>query len=174
MTNLEAENHRLEQEKKSGEKEISRLKEAIDAKDNSIYEYARKISTLEFDNKQLKKEIEKTLQNASKAKDLEKFNKPPTDLCITRNKEERMKFFQEFYQNKNLERSSAPLSDDSAGEAIYGKIWEAVTPTKADAVALQSSHGNLQLCHNNERDLSPTDSVKKTDLPAQVCRLITL
>jgi chromosome segregation ATPase len=75
VTNLEAENHRIEQEKKSSEKEILRLKMAIDAKDSTIDDYATKLSTIELENKRIKKDSENNCQTNIKLKELEKENK---------------------------------------------------------------------------------------------------
>jgi chromosome segregation ATPase len=75
VTNLEAENHRIEQEKKSSEKEIVRLKMAIDSKDSTIDDYATKLSTIELENKRIKKDIENNCQTNIKLKELEKENK---------------------------------------------------------------------------------------------------
>ena len=74
-TNLEAENHRLEQEKKSVEKEISRLKQAIEVKDNIIDEFSSKMSSIEMENKHIKKDNENNSIAIARAKDLEKENK---------------------------------------------------------------------------------------------------
>ena len=75
VTNLEADNHRLEQEKKSSEKEVSRLKAAIESKDTTIDEYASKLSTVELENRQMRKEIDYNVQTNIKLKELEKENK---------------------------------------------------------------------------------------------------
>ncbi|RWS11653.1 Protein Daple-like protein [Dinothrombium tinctorium] len=78
VTHLEAENHRLEQEKRSHEKEIMRLKQAIDAKDKLIDDYSGKMSTLELENKHVKKEIESAVESVNNLKKLEKDFK---DVC---------------------------------------------------------------------------------------------
>ena len=75
VTNMEADNHRLEQEKKSLDKEISRLKIAIDTKDTTIDEYANRLSAIELENKQMKRDFDHNNQTNIKLKELEKENK---------------------------------------------------------------------------------------------------
>lgn len=75
VTNMEADNHRLEQEKKSLDKEISRLKIAIDTKDTTIDEYANRLSGIELENKQMKRDFDHNNQTNIKLKELEKENK---------------------------------------------------------------------------------------------------
>ena len=87
MTNLEGDKHRLEQEKKSQDKEICRLRSSIEFKDTLIDENASKLSTIELDNKKLKKEIESIGQLSLKVKEVEKENKEFTNtLAIQKNK----------------------------------------------------------------------------------------
>lgn len=75
VTNLEADNHRLEQYKKSSEKEIQRLKQAIDAKDTTIDECATRLSAIELENKQMKRDFDFNNQINIRLKELEKENK---------------------------------------------------------------------------------------------------
>ncbi|KAJ6218480.1 hypothetical protein RDWZM_009637 [Blomia tropicalis] len=82
MTNLEGDKHRLEQEKKSLDKEISRLKTSIQFKDGVIDENAGKLSSFELENKKLKKDIESINQMTGKVKELEKENKDLTNATI--------------------------------------------------------------------------------------------
>uniref|UniRef100_T1JB57 HOOK N-terminal domain-containing protein n=1 Tax=Strigamia maritima TaxID=126957 RepID=T1JB57_STRMM len=74
-TDLEAENHKLDRERKSSEKEVARLKQAIEMKDTTIDECSSKISTLDRENKRLMKELDSTTNLTARVKELEKENR---------------------------------------------------------------------------------------------------
>lgn len=82
MTNLEGDKHRLEQDKKSLDKEISRLKSSIEFKDQVIDENSSKLSTLELENKKIKKEIDNIAHLTGKVKEMEKENKDLINLTV--------------------------------------------------------------------------------------------
>ncbi|XP_076314152.1 uncharacterized protein LOC143226703 isoform X1 [Tachypleus tridentatus] len=75
VTELEAKNYKLEQEKKGLEKEILRLKNSIEFKDKHIDECSTKISTLERENKHFQKEMENWYHISRRVKKLERENK---------------------------------------------------------------------------------------------------
>ena len=80
MTNLESDKHRLDQERKSQEKEISRLKSSIESKDKIIDDNVNRIGSLELENKRFKKDLDTNGQLSAKFKEIEKENKDLTNV----------------------------------------------------------------------------------------------
>lgn len=79
ITNVESDRHRLEQEKKSADKEIQRLKVSLEYKDQLLDENAAKLSTLDLENRKLRKDIENIALLGSKLKEAERENKDLTN-----------------------------------------------------------------------------------------------
>ncbi|KAL1486087.1 hypothetical protein MTO96_031541 [Rhipicephalus appendiculatus] len=63
--------HRAEQERRSLDREASRLRSSLQAKDQSLDELSSRVSTLERENEQLRKEAQKAAASAAHNQDLE-------------------------------------------------------------------------------------------------------
>ncbi|KAK2706070.1 hypothetical protein QYM36_016180 [Artemia franciscana] len=70
-TDLEAENHRLDRENKSLVKEVNRLKNSLEIKENSIDELTMRMSTLERENKRFQKDHELQQSQISRLVEIE-------------------------------------------------------------------------------------------------------
>lgn len=63
--------HRVEQERRSLDREASRLRSSLQAKDQSLDELSSRVSTLERENEQLRREAQKAAAAAAHTQDLE-------------------------------------------------------------------------------------------------------
>jgi len=122
VTILKAENNRLEEVKKLSEKEISRLKQVIELKDNQFDEQASKLTSLEIDNKKMYKEIETLMANTCNAKELEKENQ---------------EINQELIMSK---KSLATLRQDLVDEKIRSQIYS----SELEKISMALSQFNIK------------------------------
>ncbi|XP_071537129.1 uncharacterized protein Girdin isoform X2 [Panulirus ornatus] len=86
LTDMESNNDRLDRENKSLQKEVSRLRSAMEVKDSLIDEAASKTSTLERDIKRLNKEVDQLRGSDNKVRELEKEKRELEQQMMTERK----------------------------------------------------------------------------------------
>ncbi|KAG7164113.1 Girdin-like 1 [Homarus americanus] len=86
LTEMEGTNDRLDRENKSLQKEVSRLRTAMEVKDSLIDDAASKSSTLERDVKRLNKEAEQLRGTDNRVRELEKEKRESDQLMMTERK----------------------------------------------------------------------------------------
>nr|XP_045601739.1 girdin-like isoform X2 [Procambarus clarkii] len=86
LTEMEGTNDRLDRENKSLQKEVSRLRNAMEVKDGLIDEAASRTSTLERDVKRLNKEADQLRGSDSRVRELEKDKREFEQLMMTERK----------------------------------------------------------------------------------------
>ncbi|XP_050690799.1 girdin-like, partial [Eriocheir sinensis] len=86
LTEMEGTNDRLDRENRSLQKEVSRLRNAMEVKDGLIDEGASKTSTLERDIKRLNKEVEQLRGSDNRVREVEKEKRELEQQIITERK----------------------------------------------------------------------------------------
>ncbi|XP_069946273.1 girdin isoform X2 [Cherax quadricarinatus] len=86
LTEMEGTNDRLDRENKSLQKEVSRLRSAMEVKDGLIDEAASKTSTQERDIKRLNKEVDQLRGSDNRVRELEKEKREFEQLMMTERK----------------------------------------------------------------------------------------
>ncbi|XP_042859655.1 girdin-like isoform X2 [Penaeus japonicus] len=86
LTELESTNDRLDRENKSLQKEVSRLRNAMEVKDGLIDDAASKISTQERDIKRLNKDVEQFRTSDNRVRELEKEKRELEQQMMTERK----------------------------------------------------------------------------------------
>ncbi|KAK8405973.1 hypothetical protein O3P69_006998 [Scylla paramamosain] len=86
LTEMEGTNDRLDRENRSLQKEVSRLRNAMEVKDGLIDEAASKTSTLERDIKRLNKEVEHLRGSDNRVREVEKEKRELEQQIITERK----------------------------------------------------------------------------------------
>ncbi|XP_047488647.1 girdin-like isoform X5 [Penaeus chinensis] len=86
LTELESTNDRLDRENKSLQKEVTRLRNAMEVKDGLIDDAASKISTQERDIKRLNKDVEQFRTSDNRVRELEKEKRELEQQMMTERK----------------------------------------------------------------------------------------